>query len=130
MKYKEMYSQAQKNNQTEAISSIFKKEWKKNEEIIGRLINIQPVQDPKFNKEYYSYLFNTDDGNIKTALGAGVDGEVRPFMVTGEVYRVQFQGTVDTGKGSPMKVFKVEHIITDQEPEHSDVGQSDDEIPI
>jgi len=123
-----MYTQAQKNGQTKPISSIFKKEWKNKEEIIGRLISLAEITDPKFQKSYFSYLFNTDDGNIKTALGAGVDQEVRPFMKIGEIYWIQFTGLVDTGKGSPMKTFKVEHIVTDQEPDLSDVGQV--ELPL
>jgi len=128
MKYRDQFKQAEKNGETEVISSIFKKEWSKNEEIVGKLISMTEITDAKFDKAYYSYLFATDEGNIKAALGAGVDQEVRPFMRVGETYLVRFKGKIDTGKGSPMKVFEVIRRKPKTEPDLEDVGQS--ELPL
>jgi len=123
LKYKDLYKQAEKNGQTEVISSIFKKDWSRNEEIVGRLVSLTEITDAKFDKAYFSYLFATDEGNIKTALGAGVDQEVRPFMRLGETYLVRFKGKIDTGKGSPMKQFEVVRIKPEAEPGAEDIGQ-------
>ncbi|GAH61399.1 unnamed protein product [marine sediment metagenome] len=127
MKYRDQYKQAQKNGDVRAISSVMKKDWGKNEDIIGVLKNVSQVHNDKYDSDYYSYLFATDDGNIKCSLGAAVDQDVRPFMKLGELYLVRFKGEVDTGKGNPMKQFEIMRVPSDITDEPEIAGQVDSE---
>lgn len=131
MSYADVYKEARKNENVQSISSVFKTDWKKGEIILGRLISITELQSPKFNKSYFSYLFNTDDGNFKTSLGAGVDAEVKPFLKYGEIYRIEYKGDKDIGKGSPMKVFDVQHVGDETLEEDVDIRPSEtkEELP-
>ena len=130
MTYADQYKQATKRGDVRAISSVLKKEWKKNEDLIGVLKSITPVHNVKLDSDYFSYLFSTDDGAIKCALGAGVDQDVKPFMRVGELYCVRFKGEVNTGKGNPMKVFEIMRVPSDLTEEVPEVGQviEEDEV--
>lgn len=130
MKYADIEKQARKNNALQPISSIFKKDWKKGETITGRLISMTEITSDKFKSTYFSYLFNTDDGNIKTALGAGVDQEVRPFMKVGQIFVIISKGTQDIGKGSNMKVFDVLRVPEEGDSAESEVEPSEDQEEI
>lgn len=132
MKYADIYKEARKNDNVQSISSVFKTDWKKGEVVMGRLISITELESPKFNKKYFSYLFNTDEGNIKTSLGAGVDAEVKPFMKYGEIYRVEYKGDKDIGKGKPMKIFDVQHVGAEGEDEDAETQPSEiqEKLPI
>lgn len=131
MTYKDQYKQATKAGEVRSISSILKKEWNKNEDLIGVLKSITPIHNEKLNSDYFSYLFSTDDGNIKCALGAGVDQDVKPFMRVGELYCIRFKGMQATGKGNDMKVFEVMRVpsdITDEQPETGQVETEEIEV--
>lgn len=123
MKYRDQYKQAMKNGDVRAISSVMKKDWSRNEDIVGVLKNVSQVHNDKFDSDYNSYLFATDDGNIKCSLGAAVDQDVAPFMKLGELYLVRYKGDVDTGKGNPMKQFEIMRVPSDVTDEVDNVGQ-------
>lgn len=131
MKYADMVREAKKNDSLEKITSVFKKDWKKGEVLTGRLMSMEPIENEKMKSKYFSYLFNTDEGNVKTALGAGVDREVRPFMEVGRVYIITFKGTEDIGKGREMKRFEIVHVALGEEAEVALAGPSEtgEELP-
>lgn len=130
MKYADIVKEARKNDALQPISSTFKKDWKKGESFVGRLMSMTELTSDKFKSTYISYLFNTDEGNIKTALGAGVDQEVRPFMRCGQVFIVTSKGKVNTGKGNEMKVFDVVRVPEGEESGDTEAVPNEDQEEI
>lgn len=123
MTYSDQYKQAEKNGNVKSIGCTLKKEWKKNEELIGVLKGVTPMHNQRINSDYFSYVFATDKGAIKCALGAGVDQDVKPFMKIGELYLVRFKGMLNTGKGNEMKVFEIKRVPSDLTDDEPDTGQ-------
>lgn len=61
----------------------------------------------KFGKEQTVYFFTTEQG---VPFRIGASGELKtklPDMVAGKVYRIEYTGQKDIGKGNPMKCFDV-----------------------
>ena len=114
VKYEDLYKAAKKAGSIRNLSPI-RKEWKKKgDSLIGVFKGVGEIESKAFGSTFFSYQFETTDGNVKCIFGAQIDNEVRPFLVPGKIYRFEYLEDKDTGKGNPMKVFSVEEIEPDR----------------
>ncbi len=126
MRYNELYEKAQNEGQTKDLSAEYK-EWKNaGDFIVGKFLGCNTVTSRLGSGEYNQYLFETDDGLIKFAMGAVTDSEVAPLMEKGNIYRVEYQGKTKISGGRQVNRFKVGQIQLSHDME---IDESREEAP-
>ncbi|GAI56426.1 unnamed protein product [marine sediment metagenome] len=77
--------------------------------------------------EYNQYLFETDEGLVKFALGRSGDGEIGAVLEKGHVYQVEFLGQESISGGRKVNKFNCievgfgEEIVSDKKKSGKDV---------
>ena len=108
MSYTDEYKKAKESGALRQITAEYH-EWKKEKDfIIGRFVHVNTVPGKRSDTVYNQYLFETDNGLIKFALGGATDNEAGAMMRKGEVYRVEFKGTEALGGGRRVNKFFIE----------------------
>jgi len=126
--YKQLYEEAKKAKSLRALTPAYHKWEKGDEQIVGAYISQNAVQGSMGGISYNQYIFETDKGRIKFALGRAADGEFGDMFVRGLVYSVTFKGKERISGGRSVNRFEVEEIglaaqLDDtQEEEGSDDG--------
>jgi hypothetical protein len=112
MGYKEIYEKAKNEGQVKELTAQYK-EWKQpNDIIVGKFISTNKVQSRLGGSEYNQYLFETDEGLIKFALGAITDHEALPLMKPGGIYAIEYQGKQQIQGGRQVNRFNVTEVDT------------------
>ncbi len=126
MKYQEMMEEAEGNKQLRQLTAEYVKFDNAGTKVVGMLMGKNEVQGRLSDKSYTQYLFDTDDGLIKCALGSANDGEAGTLMQVGGIYSITFLGTESMGGGRRVNQFEVVGIMTEEE---ALVGGKDDIPP-
>jgi len=103
--YAELYEAAQKTKNVRQLTAEYRKFEKKGDFVLGKLVGVSPVQSTLGGGEYNQYLFETDDGLVKFALGRSGDGEIGAVLEKGKIYRVTFLGQEDISGGRRVNKF-------------------------
>ena len=107
MNYAEMAKQKIKEKQVKELTANYI-EWKeKGQTIIGRYESRNAVKSQSKDGFYYQYLFDTDDGNVKFALGSATDNAAASLMSIGGIYQVTYEGKVKLSAGRQMNKFTI-----------------------
>lgn len=107
MGYKEQFAEAKKAKTGRELTAKYI-EWKeKGQLLVGRLLSKNEVASSMGTGTYSQYLFDTDDGLQKVALGKAADGEAGALMVVGGVYAITFQGQEKLTGGRKINRFNV-----------------------
>lgn len=123
MGYKEQLEAAKKDNVVRQLSAKFI-EWKeKGQHLVGRLVARVSVSSSLGAGQYNHYLFETDDGLVKFALGRATDNEAGQLMGKGGVYSVTFQGQDQITGGRKINRFDIFEV---EAPVESVVGGQSD----
>jgi len=113
--YKELYESSRKAKTAKSLSPNYVKWEKEGQQIIGAYISHSPVQSRLGEKEYNQYIFETDTGLTKFALGRSADAEITPQLGRGVVYAITFQGKESIAGGRSVNRFDIEEVgIADQ----------------
>ena len=124
--YKQLYADSRKANTAKSVTPTYHKWKKEGAQIIGAFISYAPVQSRLGDKEYNQYIFETDDGMVKFALGRSADNEVTPILAAGVVYAITFQGKESIAGGRSVNRFEIEEVgIADQVDETEDDPDKD-----
>ena len=108
--YSKMYDNAQKAKVVKQLTPTYH-EWKREGDmIIGAFITRTEVQSRLGGQTYNQYLFDTDDGLIKFALGRMADSELQDQFVKGGVYAIEYRGKEKIAGGRSVNRFSVEEI--------------------
>jgi len=108
--YKELYATAVKEKQVRPVTAEYRKFEKSGDQVIGQFISKAPVSSSLGKGEYNQYLFKTDEGMVKFAIGSSNDNEIGAIMVRGLVYRIVYQGKEDLQNGRRVNKFTCELI--------------------
>lgn len=119
--YKELYEQAKKDKSLKPVTASYLRWEKDGQEVIGQFISKSPVTSSLGKGEYNQYLFKTDEGMVKFALGSSNDNEIGAIMKKGLLYRVIYKGKEDLQNGRRVNRFECEHIPADPD-ELEDLG--------
>ena len=108
--YKEIYEQAVKSNGLKPLTPRYMKWEKKGDVILGAFKSKTIVTSSLGGGEYYQYLFDTDEGLVKFALGRSADAEIGIQMIPGHVYLIEYLGKVDIDRGRRVNRFSCQHV--------------------
>ena len=125
--YKEMYETAKKNNRLEELNVRYLTWDEEDQYIIGRFLSSDEVESKNGQSRYRMYLFDTDVGKVRFALGYKADTEIFPLMEVGEVYYIQYLGQVKLPSGRHLNQFEVKHILSVEDIPFED--ESSDDVP-
>jgi hypothetical protein len=125
MKYIEMKKMAEKAKAVVDLTPAFLEFKKSGDGVIGRLKNVSQVQSGLSEGQYNQYLFETDDGLVKCALGAATDKEAGAMMKIGRVYSIEYKGKEKISGGRSVNKFKIAEIDESLLPK----GQGKDDVP-
>ena len=114
--YKSMYNRAKKDGTVIKRTAQYKEWDEKGDIIIGKFISANPVQSKMSDGSYNQYLFETDDGLVKFALGKSTDQEVSEILVKFNIYAIEFLGQEDLTGGRRVNKFNVLEIAPPGEP--------------
>lgn len=133
MSLQEQYKRAHASGKLESVTARWYKMENKNDFILGRLLARNQVSSRLGSSTYMQYLFETDQGMIKTSLGGAADAEVGPLMKEGEVYMIIYQGKEDLSGGRSINRYVVQHVPQTEEEgqpgENEQQPPGDSEIP-
>jgi hypothetical protein len=110
MKYSEMKDKAKKAGAIKNLSPTYYEFEKKGASIIGRYKGRGEVSSSLGKGTYFQYIFETDDGPIKCALGAATDKEAGQLLEPGKVYVISFLGKTKISGGRSVNKFTIEAI--------------------
>jgi len=110
MKFIEAHKKAEKEERTEKITPEYVTFEKEKAFVVGQFIGYAEVASSQGDGFYNQYLFNTDIGLVKFAVGSATDKEIIPLMRIGEVYHVEFHGKEKLDAKRSVNKFLVNHI--------------------
>jgi len=110
MNYKEAYTKAKKEESLEQLTATYLEFKKEGVTVIGRYIHVNVVPGKRPDTEYNQYLFETDEGLIKFAMGNVTDNEAGALMRIGEIYRIEFKGQEELTGGRRVNKFFIERL--------------------
>lgn len=120
--YQQIYDAAKKAKATKTINSKYTKWQEAGQTIIGAFVSSHSITSKLNDGEYKQYLFETDNGPVKFALGAVADSEIGELMVQGCIYAIEYEGKEELTGGHKMNKFNCTEItatdgelIVDQE---------------
>jgi hypothetical protein len=108
--YQELYDAAKKAKAVKSLTPGYVKWEKEGQCIVGAFISYNPVQSRLGGTEYNQYIFETDNGLIKFALGRSADSEVTPVLAKGVVYAITYQGKERISGGRQVNRFEIGEI--------------------
>jgi len=108
--YKELYAAAKKAKAIKQLTPLYHKWEKDGDTVIGAYINQNPVQSRLGGTEYNQYIFETDAGLVKFALGRSADSEFASMFGKGVVYAITYKGKEKISGGRQVNRFMVEEI--------------------
>ena len=111
MSYKESYAKAKKEESLEQLTATYLEFKKPGVSVVGRFIHQNKVPGKRPDTEYNQYLFETDEGLVKFAMGNVTDNEAGALMRIGEIYHIEFKGTEDLGGGRRVNKFFIERLM-------------------
>ena len=125
--YQELYDAAKKAKTAKQLTPTYVKWEQEGEMIIGAFISSNPVQSRLGGTEYNQYIFETDDGLVKFALGRAADSEFTPQLCKGVVYAITYLGKEKITGGRSVNRFSVEEIgIADMVDNIKEKTEADD----
>jgi len=123
MGYFDQYKEAVKTKTGRKLTAKYI-EWKdKGQQVVGKLLTKNEVSSSLGTGTYNQYMFDSDDGLVKVALGKAADGEAGALMVVGGVYAITFQGQEKLTGGRKINRFDVMEL---EAPVGSAVGGAGD----
>lgn len=110
MKYKEAHAKAVKEKRVEKVTPDYIEFKKEGMVVIGRFVGFSTVSSSRGEGTYNQYLFHSDAGLIKFAVGSATDKEIMPLLIRGQVYSVQYLGKEKLSGARTVNKFMVNHI--------------------
>ncbi len=128
--YQELYASAKKANALKQLTPTYKK-WKDSgETIVGAYINQNSVSSRLGGTEYKQYIFETDEGLVKFALGRAADSEFSEMFARGVVYAITYEGKDRISGGRQVNRFSVEEVGVSDAVDDTDQETSNGPDPV
>ncbi len=115
--YSKQYAAAKKAGKIQDLTPDYVKWEKEGQQIIGAYVSQNEVDSSLSEGKYKQYLFDTDKGLIKMAMGSAADAEFSTMFVAGCIYAITYNGKEKIGRGREVNRFTVEQfeLIEEQE---------------
>lgn len=106
--YAKLLEAAQKNDTLSSLTPLFI-EWKKDGQcIVGKFLSKNSVKSSLSDGTYNQYVFETDGGLVKFALGSAADADFGNTLRAGNVYLITYAGKVKIGQKRHVNKFTVD----------------------
>ena len=112
MSYKDMYIEACGRGEVERVTPTYFEFVNKEDSLVGEMVSFSIIRSGLNEGEYNQYIFNTDDGLVKFALGGATDREVAPLLSRGCVYHIVYLGQEELKGGKRVNKFDVTRILS------------------
>ena len=124
---KKLMERAKANNQLKDLTPMFVEWTKVNQSILGRFKSSSDVAGSKGTGTYKQYLFDTDEGLVKFALGSATDKEFASLLIQGEVYQIVYDGQIKISGARKVNKFKLLWLDVNEalDVEHDITAESD-----
>lgn len=123
-KYGALYEASKSNKQVTQLSSQYVKFIKEGDMVVGKFMSLYHIPKHPGGGDYNQYVFQTDDGLIKFAMGQVNDNEAGALMQIGSVYAVRFMGGVEISGGRTVNTFDIQELHTGKESKVGGVNDS------
>lgn len=110
MNYAEMKKASEKAKARIDMTPDFYQFKEKGDSVTGRLKSFSEVSSGLTEGTYLQYMFDTDKGLTKCALGKATDKEIASLITIGRVYSIEFQGKEKISGGRSVNKFKIYEI--------------------
>jgi len=108
--YSKIYQDAKKAKKIKAIGTKYYQWEAEGDQLIGAYLSHNKLPS-RNGGTYNQYLFDTDDGMVKFALGAAVDSEADEYFTRGVVYAITYKGkSRSIASGNEFKDFLIEEV--------------------
>jgi hypothetical protein len=108
--YQKQYAAAKKAGKTTNLTPDYIRWSDKGQQIMGEYISQNEVASGLGTGTYKQYVFDTDDGLKKFALGSAADSEFSGVLAPGFVYCLTYEGKEKIAKGRSVNRFTLEQI--------------------
>lgn len=115
MNYKEYADRMRKEKKTKSVTPEFMKLEKKGDTFVGVLKSFDSVKSRMGTGTYNMYVFDTDNGLIKTKFGQATDKEIAGSMEPGNMYAITYEGKTPLPTGVERNTYEVLLIATFEE---------------
>lgn len=105
--YSEEYLKAKEKGKTEQISIEIHTWDTEGQELIGKLIDVLPFKEGKFETEVMKYIIDTDHGRVSTVLGGATDKRLEKVKEGTNLY-IKWKGQKEIGNGQHVNLFEIE----------------------
>ena len=124
-----MYADAVASKAVRQLTPAYVAWEKEGQRVIGAYVTHTTVQSRLGGGEYNHYVFDTDDGLVKIALGRTTDGVLADQLQRGVVYAITYQGKERIAGGRSVNRFQIEEVGTadelpGEEPERAAAGEA------
>jgi len=123
--YKEAYEQAIADKRLKTVTPNYVEFKKKGDQIVGQFVGKATVVSSTNKGEYNQYIFDTDDGMVKFAMGQATDKEVGQSLKQDSIYVITFNGQEKLSGARTVNKFVVEEI----EPVDASETSNPDDLP-
>lgn len=111
--YADIAKQNKSNKTAEPQTPEFVKLDTKGQFLVGRLLSVDEVNASQGDGVFNMYIFDTDDGKIKTKIGGASDKEWGNSMEIGSVYQITFLGQEPLSGGLKVNRFECLRLLED-----------------
>lgn len=108
MGYTEDYQKAKEKGKVEQITTIIYKFEAEGDVLVGRVVEIRPFTEGKFDTEVKCYILDTDMGRVSTVLGSATDKQLDKASVKGKIIAITYHGQKDIAGGQSVNLYTVE----------------------
>lgn len=108
MGYKEEYEKAKGKGKTKTLTSQIHSWDEEGEELVGKVIDVKPFKEGKFDTEVDCYWLETDEGIVTTVLGSATDKQLKEVDPIGQNIHITYKGKKMLADGRSVNNFHVE----------------------
>lgn len=108
MGYKDEYEKAKGKGKTKTLTTMIHTWEAEGEELIGKVIDVKPFKEGKFDTEVDCYYIDTDDGIVTTVLGSATDKQLKEIDPVGQMIYIKYNGKKLLADGRSVNNFHVE----------------------
>lgn len=105
--YAEDYLKAKERGKTSQITVEIHTWDTEGQELIGKLIDVAPFTEGKFDTEVRKYIIDTDRGRVSTVLGAATDKRLAKTIKPGAMLYIKWNGQKELASGQHVNLFEV-----------------------
>ena len=108
MGYIDDYQRAKEKGKTEQVTTIIYKFEEEGDVLVGKVLDIRPFTEGKFDTEVHCYILETDMGRVSTVLGSATDKQLDKAKVKGKIIAITYHGQKDIAGGQSVNLYTVE----------------------